>query len=189
MCTDYTDQNKACPKDSYPLPSIDWLVDGSSGHVMLSLMNAYSGYNQIKMYPPNEDHTAFITKNASFCYKVMSFGLKIAGATYQILMDKVFMEQIGRNMEVYIDDLIVKSPTPEQHPKDPKEIFDQLRKHNMRLNSTKCTFGVQGGKFLGFMLTSRGIEANPDKCRAIIEMRCLSSVKEVQRLPGRVASL
>nr|KYP35810.1 Transposon Ty3-I Gag-Pol polyprotein [Cajanus cajan] len=90
MCVDYTDLNKACPKDSYPLPSIDRLVDGASRHALLSFLDAYSGYNQIMMYPPDEVHTSFITDHANFCYRVMPFGLKNAGATYQRLMDKVF---------------------------------------------------------------------------------------------------
>nr|KYP55951.1 Transposon Ty3-G Gag-Pol polyprotein [Cajanus cajan] len=90
MCVDYTDLNKACPKDSYPLPNIDRLVDGASGHALLSFLDAYSGYNQIMMYPPDEVHTSFITDHANYCYRVMPFGLKNAGATYQRLMDKVF---------------------------------------------------------------------------------------------------
>nr|KYP68848.1 Transposon Ty3-I Gag-Pol polyprotein [Cajanus cajan] len=90
MCVDNTDLNKACPKDSYPLPSINRLVDGASGHALLSFLNAYFGYNQIMMYPPDEEHKAFITDHANLCYRVMPFGLKNAEATYQCLMNKVF---------------------------------------------------------------------------------------------------
>nr|KYP65311.1 Transposon Ty3-G Gag-Pol polyprotein [Cajanus cajan] len=111
MCVDYTDLNKACPKDSYPLLSIDRLVDGASGHALLSFLDAYSGYNQIMMYPSDEVHTSFITDHANYCYRVMSFDLKNAGATYQRLMDKVFHQQIGRNMEVYVND-----PTTAEEP-------------------------------------------------------------------------
>nr|KYP71305.1 Retrovirus-related Pol polyprotein from transposon 17.6 [Cajanus cajan] len=189
MCIDYTDLNKACPKDSYPLPSIDRLVDGASGHALLSFLDAYSGYNQIMMYPPDEAHTSFITDHASYCYRVMPFGLKNAGATYQRLMDKVFRQQIGRNMEVYVDDMVVKTTSAIDHATDLAEIFAQVRKHNMRLNPEKCVFGVQGGKFLGFMITSRGIEANPEKCKAIIQMQSPQTVKEVQRLVRRLVSL
>nr|KYP59443.1 Transposon Ty3-I Gag-Pol polyprotein [Cajanus cajan] len=177
MCVDYTDLNKACPKDSYPMPSIDRLVDGASGHALLSFLDAYSGYNQIMMYPPNEVHTSFITDHANYCYRVMPFGLKNAGATYQRLMDKVFHHQIGRNMEVYVDDMVVKTTSATDHASDLAEIFAQVRKHNMRLNLEKCVFGVQGGKFLGFMITSRGIEANPEKCKAIIQMQSPQIVK------------
>nr|KYP37991.1 Transposon Ty3-I Gag-Pol polyprotein [Cajanus cajan] len=189
MCVDYTDLNKACPKDSYPLPSIDRLVDGASGHALLSFLDAYSGYNQIMMYPPDEVHTSFITDHANYCYRVMPFGLKNAGATYQRLMDKVFHQQIGRNMEVYVDDMVVKTTSAVDHAIDLVEVFAQVRKHNMRLNPEKCVFGVQGGKFLGFMITSRGIEANPEKCKAIIQMQNPQTVKEVQRLAGRLVSL
>nr|KYP61098.1 Transposon Ty3-I Gag-Pol polyprotein [Cajanus cajan] len=160
MCTDYTDLNKVCPKDAYPLPCIDRLVNGASGHSVFSFLDAYSGYNQIKMNPADEEKTAFITENANFCYKVMPFGLKNARATYQRLMDKVFQGQIGRNIEIYVDDMVVKSNSMADHIVDLAEIFGELRKHNMRLNPEKCTFGVKGGKFLGFMLSTRGIKAN-----------------------------
>ncbi|XP_025640747.1 uncharacterized protein [Arachis hypogaea] len=189
MCVDFTDLNRACPKDSYPLPNIDKLVDNTSGYQILSFMDAYSGYNQILMHPDDEDKTAFITDQGNFCYKVMPFGLKNAGATYQRLMDKVFQKQISRNMEVYVDDMVVNSNTEEEHLNDLKEVFDQLKKYNMRLNPEKCAFGVQGGKFLGFMLTNRGIKSNPEKCKAILEMKSPSTIKEVQQLTGRLVAL
>ncbi|XP_017411652.2 uncharacterized protein LOC108323671 [Vigna angularis] len=189
MCVDFTDLNKACPKDSYPLPSIDRLVDGASGHVMLSFLDAYSGYNQIPMYEPDQSKTAFITERANYCYEVMPFGLKNAGATYQRLMDKVFHHQIGRCMDVYVDDMVIRSNSVEQHLQDLKEVFAQLRRYNMRLNPAKCTFGVPAGKFLGFMLTRRGIEANPDKCQAVLDMPAPKTLREVQRLVGRLTAL
>ncbi|XP_020966315.1 uncharacterized protein LOC110266289 [Arachis ipaensis] len=189
MCVDFTNLNKACPKDAYPLPCIDKLVDNASGYKALSFMDAYSGYNQILMHPEDQSKTAFITEHGNFCYKVMPFGLKNAGATYQRLMDKVFQQQIGRNMEVYVDDMVAKTPSQGSHCDDLVEIFRQLRAYNMRLNPDKCAFGVQGGKFLGFMLTSRGIEANPEKCRAVLNMASPKTVKEVQQLAGRIAAL
>ncbi|XP_057456527.1 uncharacterized protein LOC130747570 [Lotus japonicus] len=167
MCVDYTYLNKACPKYSYPLPSIDKLVDEASGNELLSLMDAYSGYHQIKMHPPDEDKTTFMTTRVNYCYQTMPFGLKNAGATYQRLMDRVFEGQVGRNMEFYVDDMIVKSVLGSSHHEDLTEAFGRLRKHNMRLNPEKFSFGIQGGKFLGFMITSRGIEINADKCKAI----------------------
>ncbi|RDY09048.1 hypothetical protein CR513_06651, partial [Mucuna pruriens] len=179
MCTDYIDLNKACPKDPYPLPSIDRLVDGVSGHALLSFMDAYSGYNQIRMNPADKEKTAFITEEGAFCYKVMPFGLKNAGATYQRLMDKVFQEIIGEDMEVYVDDMVVKSSKEEAHYHTLERVFTILRRNQLRLNPEKCSFEVRAGKFLGFMLTERGIEANPDKCQAIIDMRIPQNVKEV----------
>ncbi|XP_057452361.1 uncharacterized protein LOC130744188 [Lotus japonicus] len=189
MCVDYTDLNKACPKDSYPLPSIDKLVDGASGNELLSLMDAYSGYHQIKMHPLDEDKTTFMTARVNYCYQTMPFGLKNVGATYQWLIDRVFEGQVRRNMEVYVVDMIVKSVLGSNHHEDLMEAFDRIRKHNMRLNPEKCSFGIHGGKFLGIMITSRGIEINPNKCKAIQEMKSPSNVKEVQRLTGRTAAL
>nr|KYP55954.1 Retrovirus-related Pol polyprotein from transposon 17.6 [Cajanus cajan] len=156
---------------------------------MLTFLDAYSGYNQIQMHPQYEEKTAFITDSANYCYQVMPFGLKNAGATYQRLMNKMFKEQIGRNMEVYVDDMVVKSAELYNHITDLVKIFQQLRRYDMRLNPEKCTFGVAGGKFLGFMLSVRGIEANPDKCQAVIDMRSPQSVKQVQRLAGRLTAL
>ena len=109
MCVDFTDLNKACPKDSCPLPNIDALVDNASGCKMLSFLDAFSGYNQIKMHPRDECKTAFMMKTCSYCYKVMPFGLKKAGATYQRLMDKVLAPMLGRNMQAYVDDMVVTS--------------------------------------------------------------------------------
>ncbi|XP_014522255.1 uncharacterized protein LOC106778781 [Vigna radiata var. radiata] len=189
MCIDFTDLNKACPKDTYPLLNIDALVDGVSGYEVMSFLDAYSGYNQIPMYRPDSDKTAFITEQGTFCYEVMPFGLKNAEATYQRLMDKVFQRQIGRCMEVYVDDMVVRSRSVEEHLADLKEVMEQLRKFDMRLNPAKCTFKVRAGKFLGFMLIARGIEANPDKCKAVLEMRSPQTIKEVQRLVGRLMSL
>ncbi|XP_057724061.1 uncharacterized protein LOC130940023 [Arachis stenosperma] len=189
MCVDFTDLNRACPKDAYPLPCIDTLVDNSCGYGTLSFMDAYSGYNQILMHPKDQEKTAFITENGNYCYNVMPFGLKNAGATYQRLMNKIFEQQIGRNIEVYVDDMVAKTKLGDSHIQDLAEIFGQIRRYNMRLNPEKCAFGVREGKFLGFILTSRGIEANPEKCRAILDMHTPSTIKEVQRLTGRLAAL
>ena len=103
MCVDFTDLNKACPKDSYPLPSIDALVDSAAGCKLLSFLDAFSGYNQIKMHPMDEEKTAFMTERSCYCYKVMPFGLKNAGATYQRLMDRVLAPMLGRNVQAYVD--------------------------------------------------------------------------------------
>lgn len=161
MCTNFTGLSKVCPKDTYPFPSIDGLVDGVSGYEVLSFLDAHSGYNQIPMYRPDREKTAFITERSNYCYDVMPFGLKNAGATYQRLMDKVFQDQIGKCMEVYVDDMVVRSRSVEEHLLNLEEVLSQVRKFGIRLNPLKCTFGVSVSKFLGFMLTSRGIEANP----------------------------
>ncbi|XP_057418168.1 uncharacterized protein LOC130712350 [Lotus japonicus] len=189
MCVDYTDLNKACPKGPFPLPCIDALVDNSSGYEYLSLMDAYSGYNQIPMFQKDEDKTTFVTDQGTYCYTMLPFGLKNVVATYQRMMTKIFGHLMGKSVEVYIDDVIVKTPKGGDHVADLAEVFEQLHKHNMRLNPEKCTFGVRSGKFLGYMLTDQGIELNPDKCEAIKNMKSPRTVKEVQQLAGRMAAL
>lgn len=189
MCVDFTDLNKACPKDSYPLPRIDTLMDSTAKHQLLSFMDAFSGYNQIKMDEADQEKTSFVTSQGLFCYNVMPFGLKNAGATYQRLMNKMFAHQIGRNVQVYVDDMLVKSLREQDHLKDLQETFNTLRSYNMKLNPSKCVFGVTAGKFLGFMVSHRGIEVNPEKVRAIMELKPPKSVKEMQSLNGRIAAL
>ncbi|XP_050290281.1 uncharacterized protein LOC126728515 [Quercus robur] len=132
MCVDFTDLNKACPKDSFLLLRINQLVDSTAGHKLLSFMDAFFGYNQILMDEDNQEKTLFIASQGLYCYKVMPFGLKNAGATYQRLVNR---------------------------------------------------------KFLGFMVSQRGIEANPDKVKAIIEVKSPKTMKEVQSLIGKVAAL
>jgi len=189
MCVDFTHLNKACPKDSYPLPSIDALVDRASGCRLLSFLEAFSGYNQIMMHPKDEGKTAFMTELSCYCYKVMPFGLKNAGTTYQRLVDKVLAPMLGPNVQAYADDMVVTSQQREQHVVDLEELFTTIAKYMLKLNPEKCVFGVEVGKFLGFLLTECGIEANPKKCVAIIAMRSPISVKEVQQLIGRMVAL
>ena len=119
----------------------------------------------------------------------MPFGLKNTGATYQRLMNRMFAPQIGRNVQVYVDDMLVKSQREEDHLEDLRETFDTLRSYNLKLNPGKCAFGMTAGKFLGFLVSQRGIEANPDKIQAIMEMTPPRNVKEVQSLNGKVAAL
>ena len=118
MCADFMDLNRACPKDSYPLPRIDTLVNSTARHQLLSFMDAFYGYNQIKLNEADQENTSFVTSQGLFCYKVMSFGLKNAGATYQRLMNKMFSHQIGRNVQVYVDDMLVKSVREDNHLSD-----------------------------------------------------------------------
>ena len=116
-------------------------------------MDVFSGYNQIKMVKEDQEKTAFITSQGLYCYKVMPFRLKNAGVTYQRLANRMFREQIERNMEVYVDDMLVKSKEELTHLDDLKETFTTLRQYQMKLNPSKCAFGVAWGKFLGFMVS------------------------------------
>ena len=150
---DFTNLNKACLKDSFPLPKIDQLMDSTAGHKLLKFMDAFSGCNQIKMSEEDQEKIAFITSQGFYCYKVMPFGLKNVGATYRRLVNKMFNKQIGRNMEVYVDDMLVKSKEELAHLDDLKEMFVTPKQYQMNLNPSKCVFGVVSGKFLGFMVS------------------------------------
>lgn len=114
-CTDFTDLNKACPKDSFPLPNIPQLVDRTTGYELLSFMDAYSGYNQTWMAEEDREKTSFIIDRGLYFFKVMPFGLKNAGVTYQRLVNTIFLDQVGRNIEVYVDDMLVKSKLQSGH--------------------------------------------------------------------------
>ncbi|GKV02804.1 hypothetical protein SLEP1_g15195 [Rubroshorea leprosula] len=164
-------------------------VEAASSNERLSLFDAYSGYHQVPMAPEDEEKTVFYAGDEIYCYVMMLFGLKNAGATYQKMVTIVFHAQIGKNLEVYVDDIVVKSLKAEDHLADLDETFNNLRKNRMRLNPAKCIFGVESEKFLGFMVSRRGIEVNPEKIRAIAEMEPPKSVKDIQRLTGRVAAL
>ncbi|XP_024010916.1 uncharacterized protein LOC112086238 [Eutrema salsugineum] len=189
ICVNFTDLNKACPKYSFPLPHIDRLVEATAGNELLSFMDAFSGYNQILMHPQDREKTSFITDRGIYCYKVMPFGLKNAGATYQRLVNRMFASQLGRTMEVYIDDMLVKSLVASDHVGHLRTCFDILDQYGMKLNPTKCTFGVTSGEFLGYIVTWRGIEANPKQIAAILELPSPTTKREVQRLTERIAAL
>lgn len=145
LFVDFTNLNKACPKDAYPLPLIDQLIDMACGYKLLSFMDAYSRYNQILMNLADVSKTIFITDRNTYYYKVMPFGLKNAEETNQRLMDKLFSGQIGRNLEVCVDDMVVKTDQNHRHIEDLEETFTSIRKYNMRVNTEKCTLGCQLG--------------------------------------------
>ena len=155
MCVDYRDLNRASPKDDFLLPHIYVLVDNTAYASVFSFTNGFSDYNQIKMAHEDREKTTFMTPWGTFCYKVMPFGLKNAGATYQ------------RAMVTLFHDMIAKSHTGEEHIIHLQKLFEWLRKFRLRLNLNKCTFGVRSGKLLGFIVSQQGIEVDPDKVKAI----------------------
>ncbi|KAA0032113.1 Retrovirus-related Pol polyprotein from transposon 17.6 [Cucumis melo var. makuwa] len=170
MCVDYKDLIRASPKDNFPLPYIDMLVDNTAGYSTFSFMDGFSGYNHIKMVEEDREKTTFIILWGTFCYKVMSFGLKNAGATYQRAMVTLFHDMMHKEIEVFVDDMIAKSKADEYHTTTLQKLFDRLRKHQLKLNPSKCTFGVTSGKLLGFIVSEEGIKGDSDKVRAIMEM-------------------
>jgi hypothetical protein len=189
MCVDYTSLNKACPKEPFSLPRIDQVVDLTAGCELLSFLDAYSGYHHIPLAETDQPATMLITPFGCFCYVKMSFGLKNAGPTYQWCMQSCFKGQIGCNLEVYVDDIVVKTRRGDSVTLNLEETFSNLWHFNIRLNPEKCTFGVPRGKLLGYIITKCVIEANLDKISGIAEISQVRNVKDVQRLMGFIAAL
>ncbi|CAL8091986.1 unnamed protein product [Prunus armeniaca] len=181
VCIDYTDLNKACPKDNFQLPRIDQLVDSTFGNQLLSFMDTYSSYNQILMHEDDKVKTSFIIERGTYRYKVMPFGLKNARATYQRHVNKIFKEHISKTMEVYVDDMLVKAPKRADHIKNLTKAFSLLRQYRMKFNPSKCTFGVSSGRFLRCLVTQRGIEAHPRQIKAILEMKFMGRAAALNR--------
>ena len=156
---------------------------------MLSFLDAFSGYHQIPMHYLDAEKTSFITPHGLYCYNVMPFGLKNARATYQRLVTKMFRPLLESTMEVYIDDMLVKSKLRPDHAAHLQQTFNLLRKYDMKLNPLKCAFEVSADRFLGFMVTQRGIEANPAQLKAILQSPAPTSKKGIQQLTGRLVAL
>ncbi|GKB25676.1 reverse transcriptase domain-containing protein [Tanacetum coccineum] len=186
---DFTNINKACPKDCYPLLEIDWKIESLAGFRLKCFLDTYKGYHQIQMAKGDEDKTTLFVGEGFFCYRKMPFGLKNARATYQRLVDKVFSKQIRRNLEAYVDDMVIKSTSEEGMLSDIQEAFERFRSINMKLNPNKCSFGVEEGPFLGHLITKHGIKANPTKIKAVTELEQPRVLKDIQSLNGKVAAL
>ncbi|GMI89605.1 hypothetical protein HRI_002629800 [Hibiscus trionum] len=186
MCVDYRDLNRASPKDNFPLPHIDTLVDNTAGYSLFSFMDRFSGYNHIKMCPEDMEKTTFVTLWGTFCYKVMPFGLKNTGATYQRAMVTLFHDMMHREIEVYVDVMIAKSRIEEEHLANQEKLFRRLRTFQLKLNPTKCTFGVTPRNLMGFVVSRRGIEIDPDKIKAIQELPPPQTQKQVHGFLGRL---
>ncbi|KAA3458938.1 RNA-directed DNA polymerase (Reverse transcriptase), Ribonuclease H-like protein [Gossypium australe] len=186
MCVDYHDLNRVSPKDNFPLPHIDTLVDNTAKHSLFSFMDGFSGYNQIKMAPKDMEKTTFVTMWGTFCYKVMPFGLKNAGATYQRAMVMLFHNMMHKEIEVYVDNMIAKSRREREHDENLRKLFERLRKFQLKLNPAKCTFGATSRKLLGFIVSEKGIEVDPDKIKAIEELPPPRTQKEVRGFLGRL---
>ena len=167
VCVDFTNLNRACPKNPFPMPRIDQLVNATVSHPRMSFLDAFQGYHQIPLALEDQEKISFVTPVGNYHYKVMPFGLKNAGSTYQHMMTKMCEPQLGKNVEVYINDMVVKSKLVSEHVEDLTSIFEILKEHKLRLNTSKCSFRVGSGKFLGYMVTHRGIEVNPDQIKAI----------------------
>jgi phage FluMu protein gp41 len=189
MCIDFTDLNKACKKDDFPLERVDKIVDDAANSKMLLLLYMFSGYHQIRVWREGEEKTSFITPFGTFCFVRMPQGIKNAGCTFLRMIPIVLHPQLQRNILAYVDDIVVKSIQRRDHISDLAETFVNLRVANLRLNPEKCVFGIHKKKVLGCLISTKGIEANPDKIKALIEIQDPVSVKNVQKLTGRLAAL
>jgi hypothetical protein len=189
MCVDYTSLNKSCPKVPFPLPRIDQIVDSTAGCELLCFLDAYSGYHQIKMKESNQLVTSFITPFGMYCYVTMPFGLRNAGATYQQCMQHVFGDHIGRTIEAYVENIVVKTRKVDDLVDDMRVAFDFLRANGVKLNPEKCVFGVPRGMLLGYIISQRGIEPNPEKVIALKRMGPIRDLKGVQKVLGCLAAL
>ncbi|KAM1720612.1 hypothetical protein ACFX12_022252 [Malus domestica] len=187
-CVDYRNINGATPKDEYPMPMADLSIDAVAKHKVLSFMDGNVEYNQIKMAPEDIHKIAFRCPGhvEAYEYLVMLFGLKNAGATYQRAMNAIFHDLIGHNMEVYIDDIMVKSKTEEQHLIDLRQALTRMRIHKLNMNPKKCAFGVRADNFLGFLVHQRGVEVDKNKSRAIMESPSPTNKVQLQRLLGKI---
>jgi ribonuclease HI len=189
MCIDFIDLKKACTEDEFSLPRIDSLVDAVATSELMSLLDYYSGYHQIWMKKEDEPKTRFITPSGTYCYLQMPEGLKNAGGSFSRMTAKVPYSQIGKNVLTYVDGIIVRSMKQENRIADLQETFANFRKAGLKLNPEKCVFGVKKRKFLGCLVSTKGIEANPSKIEVILQMEPPKSRRGAQRLTGRLASL
>ncbi|KAM1231002.1 hypothetical protein ACFX2G_041988 [Malus domestica] len=188
ICIDFRNLNLATPKDEYPMPISDLLIDAAENHAILSFMDGHAGYNQIFIAEADVHKTAFCCLGALGTYEwvVMPFGLKNAGATYQRAMNTIFHDLIGTIVEVYIDDVVIKSKRRQTHLDDLRQAFLRMRQHNLKMNPAKCAFGVSAGNFLGFLVHHRGIEVYENKACAIINAPPPTTKKQLQSLLGQI---
>uniref|UniRef100_A0A2N9GBC8 Integrase catalytic domain-containing protein n=1 Tax=Fagus sylvatica TaxID=28930 RepID=A0A2N9GBC8_FAGSY len=186
-CVDFHNLNKACPKDEFPLPNMDFLIDLAAGHATFSFIDGFNGYNQIRMSTKDAEKIVFHTPIGNFYYTVMPFGLKNADATYQRTMTAMFHDMMHKEIEDYVDDIVVKSKKREDHLETLRKVFDRCRLYKLKMNPLKCAFGVSAGKFLGFLVHNHGIDVDPAKASAIVTMKAPTSHKELKSFLGRLS--
>ena len=188
ICIDFRDLNRATPKDEYPMPIADMLINDASGHRVISFLDGNAGYNQIFMAEEDTSKTAFRCPGfvGLFEWVVMTFGLKNAGATYQRAMNLIFHDLLGVVVEIYIDDIVVKSDSVDHHLANLRLAFERMRRYGLKMNPLKCAFGVSAGKFLGFIVHERGIEIDPSKIEAIKKIEAPQCKRDMQKFLGKV---
>jgi hypothetical protein len=188
VCIDSRNLNRATPKDEYPMPIADMLINDASGHKVLSFLDGNVGYNQIFMTEEDMYKRAFICPGFVdlFEWVVMTFGLKNEGATYQRVMNLIFHELLGIIVEVYIDDIVVKSASLDSHLVDLHLAFEKMCQYELKMNPLKCAFRVSAGKFLGFIIHEHGIEIDPKQIESMKKVNAPTCKKELQSFLGKV---
>jgi hypothetical protein len=188
VCIDFRNLNRATPKDEYPMPMADMLINNASGNRVISFLDGNAGYNQIFMAEKDASKTTFICPGfiGLFEWVVMTFGLKNAGATYQRAMNLIFHELLGNTVEVYIDDIVVKSAEFDSHIADLRKAFEKMRQYGLKMNPRKCAFGVSAGKFLGFIIHEHGIEIDPNRIKSIRNVGAPTCKLEMEKFLGKV---
>jgi hypothetical protein len=184
VCIDYRDINKSCPKDNFPTPFVDQIVDDCTGSEIFSLMDGFSGYNKINILPEDQHKTTFICPWGTFSYRKLPFGLKNVGATFQCTMYYAFHD-IKHIVQPYLDDLPAHSMRRFDHPTHLRAIFLRCRFYRICLNAHKCIFCVESDRLLGFIISRQGIQVDPLKVEAILNLPPPSTLHQLQSLQGK----
>ena len=186
LCFDLRNLNKISLKDNYPLLKMDHILQRVVGARRISLLDGFSGYNQILVHPDDQDKTAFTTPWGIFKYVKMPFGLKNAGATFQRAMDIAFEKEIHDFLVIYLDDLTVFSKTDQQHLDHLRQVFLKCRKFGISLNPKNSLFGLEEGKLLGHIISKDGIRIDPERIQAILQIPHPRNIKELQAFIGKI---
>jgi hypothetical protein len=188
VCIDFHNLNKATTKDEYPMTIIDMLINNAFGHRVISFLDGNAGYNQIFMAEEDMSKTTFRCPGfiGLFEWVVMTFGLKNASATYQRAMNLIFHDLLGIIVQFYIDDIIVKSDSMDNHLANLRLVLERMHQRALKMNPLKYAFGVSAGKFLGFVINEHDIEINPKKIESIQKVQPPQSKNDMQKFLGKV---
>jgi hypothetical protein len=186
LCINFRNLNKVSLKDNYPLPKMDHILQKVVGASRISLLDGFSSYNQVLVYLDDQEKTTFTTPWGTFMYVKMPFGLINVGATFQREMDIAFMDEIGRFIVIYLDDVIVYSKSDEEHLQHLRRVSEKCRKFGISLNPKKTLFGLEEGKLLGHIISKDGIKIDPSKIVAIQKLDHPRNIKELQSVIGKI---
>jgi hypothetical protein len=186
LCVDFQNLNRVSLKDNYPLPKMDYILQKVVGSQKMSMLDDFSGYNQIMVHPDDQEKTTFTTPWGTFMYAKMPFGLMNAGETFQRAMDIEFAEEKDKFIMIYLDDITVFSDSDEQHLEHLKKVFQKCRKFGISLNPKKSNFRMQEGNLLGHIISKEGIKIDPSRVEGILKINTPRSKKEVQSFLGKV---